>query len=74
MVDYSAMISYLQKNNFHYFTFSPHSENPIKAIIRHFPPDTPAKDISSSLEGLSFNVINVREIMAFEQHRTNKPT
>jgi hypothetical protein len=28
MADYSAMNSYLQNNNLHYFTFSPNSEKP----------------------------------------------
>jgi hypothetical protein len=53
----------VEKNNPHYFTFSPNSEKPIKAVIRHFPPDTSA-DISNSLEDLGFNVINVRQTTA----------
>jgi hypothetical protein len=32
MADYSAMKTYLEKNNLQYFTFSPNSENPIKAV------------------------------------------
>jgi hypothetical protein len=55
MADYSAMKSYLGKNNLQYFTFSRNSEKPIKAAIRHLPPDTPAEDISNSLENLGFN-------------------
>jgi hypothetical protein len=47
MTDYSAMKSYLEKNNLQYFAFSPNSEKPLKAVIRHLPPDTPAEDISS---------------------------
>jgi hypothetical protein len=62
MADYSAMKSYLEKNNLHYFAFSPNSEKPLKAVIRHLPPDTPAEDISNSLEDLVFNVINVRQL------------
>jgi hypothetical protein len=31
MADYSAMKSYLEKNNLLYFNFSPNSEKPIKA-------------------------------------------
>jgi hypothetical protein len=62
MADYSAMKSYLEKNNFQYFTFSPNSEKPIKAVIYHLPPDTPAEDISNSLKDLGFNVINVRQL------------
>jgi hypothetical protein len=48
---------YLEKNNLHRFTFSPNSEKPVKAVIRHLPPDTPVEDISNSLEDLGFNVI-----------------
>jgi hypothetical protein len=36
--DYLAIISYLEKNNLHYFNFSPNSEKPIKAVICHLPP------------------------------------
>jgi hypothetical protein len=60
MADYSAIKPYLEKNNLQYFTFSPKSEKPIKAVIYNLSPDTPAEDISNSLEALSFNVVNVR--------------
>jgi hypothetical protein len=36
------MKSYMEKNNLHYFTFSPDSEKTMKAVFRHLPPDTPA--------------------------------
>jgi hypothetical protein len=58
------MKSYLEKNNIRYFNFSPNSEKPIKAIIRHLPPGTPAEHIPSSLEDLGFNIIKVRQMMA----------
>jgi hypothetical protein len=64
MADCSAMKSYLQKCNLHYFTFTPNSQKPVKAVIRHLPPGTPAEDISDSLEDLGFNVINVRQMTA----------
>jgi hypothetical protein len=64
MVDYSAMKSYLEKNNLHYFTFSPNSKKPIKAVICCLPPDMPVKDISNGPEDLGFNVINVRQMTA----------
>jgi hypothetical protein len=35
--NYSVTKSYLEKNNLHYFTFSPNSEKPIKAVICHLP-------------------------------------
>jgi hypothetical protein len=64
MADYSAMKPYLEKNNLHYFTFSPNSEKPIKAIIHHLPPDMPAEDISNSLEDICFNGFNMRQMTA----------
>jgi hypothetical protein len=64
MEEYSAMKSYLEENNLHYFTFSPNSETPIKADIPHLPPDTPAEGIYNSLEDLGFNVINMSHMMA----------
>jgi hypothetical protein len=37
MEDYSAMKSYQEKNNLHYYTFSPNFDKPIKAVIRYLP-------------------------------------
>jgi hypothetical protein len=48
MADYSAMKSYLEKNNLHYFTFFPNSEKPIEAAIRQLPPDKQAEDIATA--------------------------
>jgi hemin uptake protein HemP len=62
IVVYSAIESYLEKNNLQYFTSTPNSEKPIKAVIRHLLPDTPAEDISNSLESLGFRVINMRQL------------
>jgi hypothetical protein len=61
---YTKWNLYHKKNNFHYFTFSANSGKPIKAVIRHLPPDTPAEDISDSLEDLGFDVINVWQMTA----------
>jgi hypothetical protein len=58
------MESCLEKNNSNYFTFFLNFEKPIKAVIRHLPPETPTKDISSSLGDVSFNIINVRQMTA----------
>jgi hypothetical protein len=73
MAEYSAMKSSLEKNNLHYFNFSPNSEKPIKAVIRHLPPDTPRENISNSLENLGFNIINVRQL-ATNQRAPNEQT
>jgi hypothetical protein len=67
MAIYSAMKFYLEKNNLHYFSFSPNYEKLVKAVIRHLPPDTPVEDISNSPEDLGFNVINVRQIPASQR-------
>jgi hypothetical protein len=64
MVDHSAMKSYLEKNNLHYFILSRNSVKPIMTAIHHVPTDTPAEDTSNSLEDLGFNVINLRQITA----------
>jgi hypothetical protein len=37
MADYSAVKSYLEKNNLNYFTFSLNSEKPVEAVIVIFP-------------------------------------
>jgi hypothetical protein len=63
-VEYSAMKSILEKNNLRYFNFSRNSEKPIKAVIRHLPPDTPAEGISNSLDATGCNISNVRQITA----------
>jgi hypothetical protein len=60
--DDSATKSYMEKNNLHYFTFFLNSVRPIKAVIRHLPPDTPVEDISNGLGRSGFIVINVRKM------------
>jgi hypothetical protein len=67
MADYSTMKSHLNKNNLHYFIFSPNSKKPIKAVIRYLPPETPVEDNSKSREDLSFNVINMRQRTATQR-------
>jgi hypothetical protein len=67
MEDYSAIESYLVGNNLHYFTFSPISEKPMKAVIHHLPPDMSAEDISSSFEDFGFKVMNVRQMTATQR-------
>jgi hypothetical protein len=73
MADYSAINSYLEKNILQYFTFTPNSENSIKAVIRHLSPVTPAEGISNSLEGLGFSVINVRQLTTNRNAPKGKP-
>jgi hypothetical protein len=61
-MDYSAMKSYLEKNDLQYFTFCINPEKPIMAVFRRLPPDTPSEGIPSSLENLGFSVIKERQI------------
>jgi hypothetical protein len=58
------MKSYLEKNNLHYFNFSPNSEETIETVILNLPLDTPAEDTSNILENLGFNVINSGKMTA----------
>jgi hypothetical protein len=44
-VEYLAVKAHFDSNNLSYFTFYPESMKPIKAVIRHLPPNTPAEDI-----------------------------
>jgi hypothetical protein len=64
MTDYSIVKYYLDKNDLHYFTFSPNSEKPIKIVSLHLPPLTPEEDISNSLPDLVFSTINMRQRMS----------
>jgi hypothetical protein len=59
MAGYLVVKSYLEKNNPHYFNFFPISEEPMKA-------DSPAEDISNSLEYIGFSVIHVSQITAIQ--------
>jgi hypothetical protein len=52
-MDNSAIKSYPEKSNLHYFTFFLNSVRRTKAVICHLPPDTSAEDISNGFEGSS---------------------
>jgi hypothetical protein len=62
MADDSAIRHYLESKHLNHYTFFPKSEKPIKAVIRHLLHDTPAEDISNSLNDLAFDVINVKQM------------
>jgi hypothetical protein len=74
MEDYLAMKYYLEKNNLHYFTFSPNSEKPMKVVIYQLPQDTPVEYVCNSLEDLGCNIINVRQMIAIRIAPKDKPT
>jgi hypothetical protein len=52
VVDFLGVKSHFETNNLSYFIFYPKSENPIKAVIRHLPVNTPAEDICDALVSL----------------------
>jgi hypothetical protein len=64
MADFSEIRKHLENNNLSYFTFLPKSEKPIKAVVRHFPSNTPAQDTSDGLVDLSFDIISVKQMSA----------
>jgi hypothetical protein len=60
MVDYQSVKGHFEA--LPYNTFYPKSERPIKAVIRHLPINTPAKDIAEELVDLDFELISVRQM------------
>jgi hypothetical protein len=62
MVDYQAVKHYFDNQSLPYFTFSPKSQKPIKAVIRHLPHNTPAEDIAEGLGDIGFDVISVKQM------------
>jgi hypothetical protein len=62
MVDYQSVKGHFEANTLSYYNFYPKSERPIKALIRHLPTNTPAKDIAEGLVDLGFEVNSVRQM------------
>jgi hypothetical protein len=60
MADFEAVKSHLSCYNLSYFSFFPMSQKPMKAVIRHLPPDTPAGDICEGLMNLGFDALCVK--------------
>jgi hypothetical protein len=62
MGKYQSLKGHFEANNLSYSTFYSKSERSIKAVIRHLPIHTPAKDIAEGLADLGFEVISVRQM------------
>jgi hypothetical protein len=60
MEDFEAVKSHLSNNKLSYISFSPKSQKPIKAEIRHLHQYTLAEDISDGLVTLGFDVVSVK--------------
>jgi hypothetical protein len=74
MADFSATRTYFETHNLPYFTFSPQSEKPIKAVIRHLPLNTPAEDISEGLVDIGFDVISLKQMSTTRRSATGSST
>jgi hypothetical protein len=62
LVDFHSIKSFFDTQHMTYFTFSPKSDKPIKAVIRHLPLNTPVEDISNGLVDLGYDVISVKQM------------
>jgi hypothetical protein len=62
MADFEAVKSYFYTHNLTYYSFFPKSQNPIKAVLRHLPSNTPAEDISDGLVTLGIDVVRVKQM------------
>jgi hypothetical protein len=62
MADFEAVKSHFTSNNLSFYSFSPKPQKPIKAVIRHLPPNTPAEDISDELVYRGFEVTSVKQM------------
>jgi hypothetical protein len=62
MADFEAVKSYFTNNNLSFYSFFPKFQKPIKAVIRHLPPNTLAEDISDGLVNRRFDVISVKQM------------
>jgi hypothetical protein len=62
MSDFSAIKSFFLSKKFAFYTFFPKSQKPIKAVIRHLLPKTPAEEICEALVELGFDTISVRQM------------
>jgi hypothetical protein len=73
MADFLAIKSHFEGNNLSFFTFYPKSEKPIKAVICHLPPNTPAEDICDGLVSLGFDVVSVKLMTTIHRSPSVEP-
>jgi hypothetical protein len=68
MADFEAVKSYFTNKNLPFYSFFPKFQKPIKAVIHHLPPNTPAEDISDGLVNRGFDVISVKQMTSTRRH------
>jgi hypothetical protein len=74
IADLEAAKSHFINNNLSYYSFSPKSQKPVKAVIRHLPNNTPAEDISEGLMNLGFDVVSVKQMTTNRQSPSDERT
>jgi hypothetical protein len=74
MADFSAIKSFFLSKKLSFYTYFPKSQKLIKAVIRHLPPNTPAKEICEALVELGFDTMtSTRRSPSQDQEYTNLP-
>jgi hypothetical protein len=73
MADFSAIKSFFLSKKFSFYTFFPKSQKPIKAVIRHLPPNTSAEEIYEALVKLGFDTISVRQMTTTRRSPSQDP-
>jgi hypothetical protein len=73
MADFEAVKFHFNNSNLSYYSFFPKSQKPVKAVIRHHPPNTPV-DISEGLVNLGFDVVSVKQMTTTCRSSSDKTT
>jgi hypothetical protein len=64
MVHYNATQRFRTENNLHFFTFYTKADKPVEVLIKHFPGNISAENITVTLKDMKYDVINVKEMTA----------
>jgi hypothetical protein len=70
MADFEAVKAHFSQNNLSYVFFFPKAQKPVKAVIRHLPPNTSAEDISDGLVNRGFDVVRVKQMTTTRRSST----
>jgi hypothetical protein len=76
MVNYNA-IQNSSLGNLHFFTLYKKADKPIKSLIRHFPCNISAENITVALQEIHYDLISVRQVTAYlptREGRANTPS
>jgi hypothetical protein len=73
LADFHSVKSLFDSKSLSYFTFSPKSDKPIKAVIRHLPLNTHAEDISDGLVEIGFDVVSVKQMTTIRRSSPEDP-